>query len=307
MLASHGRRERSVVSWPRRALPAALVAAAMLTWSGNGLARPPDIQKTAFVAALDPTGKPLTALTKVDWGVREDGVDRPIIDAVRATAPLQLVILIDTTKAVQPSLTDLRGALTAFVSTIRSGNPDAAIALIGFGGSSVPLADFGKSAADLDRAVQRLFPDDRISSALLEAIVDASKSLAKRPSPRRAIVAINQEGSPESGNLAPQTIADAIVGSEASFWSVSYRAGQTGSTPPSRQIVLDALPPQTGGVRVLVNTPATLGANLTRIAEVLAAQYAVTYTRPDGATPKLLQMAVAVAGAQMLVPRTPPR
>ena len=62
--------------------------------------------------------------------------------------------------------------------------------------------------------------------------------------------------------------------------------------PQSRQIGLDALPQQAAGVHVLVNMPLALGANLTRVAEVLSAQYAVTYTRPDGATPK---------------PRTPPR
>ena len=284
-----------------------MVALSITVPAMSGRPHPPDTTKTAFVAALDATGKPLTTLTRADWGVREDGVDRSIVEAVRATEPLQLVILIDTTKAVQPVVGDVRTALATFVAAIRSGAPDTEIALVGFGGSSVPLADFGRSPADLDRAVQRLFPDERESSALLESIVDVAKTLARRQSPRRAIVAINQEGSTEAGNLSPQAVAEAVFNSGASFWSVSYRTKQTGTAPQSRQIVLDALPQQAAGVHVLVNMPLALGANLTRVAEVLSAQYAVTYTRPDGATPKVLQMAVAHPRAQMLVPRTPPR
>ena len=54
----------------------------------SGGPHPRDTTKTAFVAALDATGKPLTTLTRADWGVREDGVDRPIVEAIRATEPV---------------------------------------------------------------------------------------------------------------------------------------------------------------------------------------------------------------------------
>ena len=52
---------------------------------------------------------------------------------------------------------------------------------------------------------------------------------------------------------------------------------------------------------------AGLDVQMKKVAEVLLGQYAITYERPDGAAPKMLQMAVARPGAQMLVPQMPPQ
>jgi hypothetical protein len=290
---------------------AAVLAASAIVSSAprerTGVRRVQAASRTVFAGALDSTGVPITDLTTIDWGVREDGIDRPLVDAVRATDPLQVMLLVDTTRSMERVVGDLRRAVATFVQTLRAGGGEAAIALVSVGGSSTVVADFGKPAADLDRAVQRLYTDRDTAGVLLEALLDAGKRLAARPSPRRAIVSINYDGAPESGDMAPQVPADAVTQARASYWAITFRDGQAAGSVPRRDVLLSNLTVQSGGVHVRVNTSMAIEPNLKRVAEVLLAQYAVTYSRPDGAAPKLLQMAVARPGAQMLVPRLPPK
>jgi hypothetical protein len=288
------------------AIATACALAASLPRAGAAAAAGQGASKTVFAGALDSTGAPIVDLTKADWGVREDGVDRPLVNVTRATDPLQVMLLVDTSHLVERSIADLRRSLTAFVQTLRAGGGEAAISLVGFGGTSQMLVDFGKPPADLDRAVSRVFADSVSSSVLLETLLDSAKTLSKRPSPRRAIVSVNYDSAPEGGNLAPQVPADAVLAARASYWAVTYRDAQSSGNVPRRDVLLTNLTVQSGGVHVRVNTAMAIEPNLKRIAEVLLAQYAVTYTRPDGPMPKLLQMAVARPGAQMLVPRIPP-
>src|SRR5258705_290802 len=56
-----------------------------------------------------------------------------------------------------------------------------------------------------------------------EAIIDSRKKLAKVPSPRHVIVALNLEGPPEASTVQPQVVANTVAASGASLWVVSYR------------------------------------------------------------------------------------
>jgi hypothetical protein len=75
----------------------------------------------------------------------------------------------------------------------------------------------------------------------------------------------------------------------------------------NRDQILTNVPGQSGGIRLTVGTSSAIEPQLQKIAQVLLAQYIVTYERPDGAAPKMLQMAVARPGAKMLVSQTPPQ
>src|SRR6185436_11677044 len=64
--------------------------------------------KTVFVAVVDADGNPVSGMTKDEWGVREDGADRVIVDIKPATQPLDIVLMVDTTKSTSPSIQELR-------------------------------------------------------------------------------------------------------------------------------------------------------------------------------------------------------
>src|SRR5207247_1949309 len=91
------------------------------------------------------------------------------------------------------------------------------------GGAAVTVAEFGKSGADLDKVIQRLFPDESGSAVMLEAIAEAAKKLVNRPSPRRIILSLNLEGFPEASTIRTADVANAVLSSHAAFWAVSFR------------------------------------------------------------------------------------
>ncbi|HUL74040.1 MAG TPA: VWA domain-containing protein [Vicinamibacterales bacterium] len=268
--------------------------------------------KAAFAIALDATSNPITDLTKDDWGVREDGQNRKLIDAKPATDPLTIVVLVDMTRWVQSSLKDMRTALTTFTHAIQAAQPTAQIAIVGFSTQSQTLVELGKTAADIDKAIAHVVADQSgQSTVMLEAFMDAAKKLAQAPSPRRAIVTLNLDGFDETSSVQPQNVASAVLATRASLWAVSFKNSESarvkGQGGQSRDQVLNNLTSQTGGVRLTVGTSNVLEPQLQKVAQVLLAQYLVTYERPEGPAPKLLQMAVARPGAQMLVPKVPPQ
>ncbi len=292
-------------------LPAVVVAVGLVA-TGLNASRPLRAAKTAFVTPLDAQLTPIKDLKSEEWGVREDGQDRKIIEAKLATDPLTIVILVDQTQFVQSSVKDMRTAIGHFTTAIMTAQPTASIAIVGFGAQAQTIIELGKPAADVDKAVQKINADQGSqTTVMLEAFNEAAKKLAAAPSPRRAIVAVNLDGFDETSSLPGQTVANAVLATHASVWSVTFKNSESarvkGQGGQNRDILLNNLPAQSGGIRQTVGTSSAIDVQLKKFAEVLAGQYAVTYDRPDGAAPKMLQMAVARPGAQMMVPKTPPQ
>jgi hypothetical protein len=313
-----------------------LVFAVGVAWTAPPSASTPAPQKggnkTVFAAAMDAENHPVTGMTKNEWGVREDGVDRTIVDIKPATQPLDIVLMVDTTKSIYPSITELRSALKTFGHTVLAGNPGANIAVMNVAAAATIIADNRKSPDDLDKALSRTFADQTQSTVFLEGMSEAAKKLMKSPSPRRAIVIVNLEGIPEGSTLQPPQVIQQIVQSGASMWAVSYsndasrllvikegggagavnteaRQGGIGSgnTGQNRDLLLKNVPQGTGGFRVVIEVPTALEQTLNKLAAGLLAQYEVTYTRPEGPTPKLLQMGQVRDGVRISYPATPPK
>jgi hypothetical protein len=293
----------------------AVVVAVQATQAGG--------DKTVLAVAVDAKGAPIKDIGAQDWGVREDGANRQIVDVKPAPA-MQMVVLVDTTRGIEQSVRDVRTGVTSFVHAIQAGSPDSVIAVMSVSGAQTMLVDFGKSAADMDKALGRIFPDQSQSTTFLEAFPEALKRLAKMPaSPRRVLVSLNLEGFPESSQIQPQLVANAVLASGVSMWSVSFRNVASISTSASaeakgggigsgnvgqnRDMILNNLTGQTGGTRLTVNAASAIEASLGEIANLLLAQYSVTYKRPEGPAPAQLQIAVARPGARVLIPRVPPK
>src|SRR6476646_1958220 len=111
--------------------------------------------RTVFAAAMDGENNPVTGMTKQEWGVREDGVNREIVDLKPATQPLDIVLMVDTTKSIYPSVNELRSALKTFSHTVLAGNPGANISVMNVAAAAVMVAENKKSADDLDKTLSR--------------------------------------------------------------------------------------------------------------------------------------------------------
>ena len=88
-----------------------LVLAFAALYPGSVLAQAQE--REIYASVIDEAGAPVTALAATDFVVREDGVQREILRVSPATDPLRIAVLVDTSQAIEPHVSDLRNALRA--------------------------------------------------------------------------------------------------------------------------------------------------------------------------------------------------
>ncbi len=247
-------------------------------------------EKLVYVTVIDDASKPVTGLTAADFGVREDNVIREVTGVKPATEPLFVVLLADTTEHVKEAVRDIRTSMTTFVRDLLAASPESQIQLGEFQGASTVRVKFTPKVPDLEKAITRLFPQPDTTSVIFEAIVDASKDLGKRPSPRRAIVSVNMEPTPEQSQLQPKDILNEVMKSGASLWAISVQTGSNRNV--ARDQVLSGLAANTGGMRQNIITASALENWMKIVASCLTSQYVVTYRRPDATPAKMVQVAL---------------
>jgi len=271
-------------------------------------------EKTIFLSAVDKDGKSVRDLTTPDVLIREDGQDREVVSVKISTQPLALVILADTTKqagggammggalgAEQTSSTasaelirDIRVSLGTFVKDIAAGSPESKMELMEFGQAAITVTPMTSNVADLAKGVSRLFPKPGAASVLLEAIIEASKSLEKATTPRRAIIALNIEPGDEQSRQNVKQLNDSLYKSRANLWAVSLQVGTNKNQ--MRGLVLEALTKNTGGRREFIQSQSALELMMKNFADNLLNQYEVTYRRPAGVQAKAVQVGVMRQG-----------
>jgi len=270
--------------------------------------------KTIFVTVLDSDNKPVKDIGAAEFGVREDTVVREVTSAKVATKPLFLTVLADTSKVTGGGgfsagstelIRDIRKSLTSFVKQIGAASPDAQMSLMEFGQAAVTVTNFTSKTADLEKGINKLFPKDDAPSVLLEAIVEAGRNLAKKESPRRAIVVLNVEPSDEQSREPGQKVIDELRKAGAQLWAVSLQKGALRN--PQRDVVLEVLTKNTGGRREFIVGQSAVETILKSYADALTSQYEVTYKRPAGAPPQNVQVGVARPGLKLFATVYPPQ
>lgn len=242
--------------------------------------------RSVLVTVLDDQHMPVKDLGPAEIVVREDGAAREVVSVAPATGAMCVALLVDTAKPRQGSQAptrDLRTGLTNFVRTVKAGIPDAEFAVMEFAGAAVMTQNFTANAGDVERRLARLFPSQQVSAVLMEALVDVSQTMSRRPCRRRAIVSVDFD-SQEASELPGQKIGEAVQRADAALWSISVQRGPTNASGAQRNVVLNLLTEITGGLRFNIVEATALDALLQKIAGALTSQYLVSYKRPDGAT-----------------------
>ena len=287
--------------WKRRssglAIVAVFAAAAATTVHAQA-------ERSIYASVLDKTGAPVGALTARDFTVREDGVEREVLRAVRADDPLQIAVLVDTSQAVERHVTNVRRALKGFLREM-SGTHE--VALIGFGERPTILTDYTRDPARLEKGIGKLFARPGSGAYALDAIVDAARGLRTCEGARRMIVLITTEG-PEFSERYHEQVLDELRPSATLHSFVLTRPGSAFRDEGRRQraITLAEGATDTGGRREHLLTSMTLPDRLQQLALELKHQYRVDYARPSALVPpEKVDVHVKRAGLTVRAPRVP--
>jgi VWFA-related protein len=261
-----------------------------------------------LMTVLDRNDTPVTDLTAAEVVVREDGAVREIARVGRATAPMQIVLLVDDSQATSTLTNELRQAFTSFVRLIAKDSPDSELSLMTFGERPTRQVDFTSSAPVLTRAIGSVFPRSGTGAYLLQALVESSKALKKRAATRPIIVALVAEGGPEFSNNSQQNVADALKNAGAALWTVVLQSttGVQNLSVEQREraaVITDVAVASGGGSKPLLDKQALEHA-LATVATWLTSQVDVTYARPDRLIPPTrLEVTVTRPGLRVWAPR----
>jgi VWFA-related protein len=263
------------------ALGICILAAALHAQEGRATT---ERAREIYVSALDGKGAPVPGLTVADVRVREDGAQREVLGVRPADAPMQLALLIDDSAAAMDATSHLRDGLAAFLERMHG---RAEISLITVGDRPTVLAQYTKDTDSLRKQVARLFPRSNAGAYLLDAILDASRGLAKREAERPAIVAVTFEQGADFSNRHYQLVLDELQKSGATLHVVAIGSPSSSTTDEmrNRNIVIADGTERTGGRRDLVLAPSGLPDKMKQVADDLLNQYVVRYGVPDRLVP----------------------
>jgi VWFA-related protein len=248
-------------------------------------ARAQTVEREMFVSVVDSADKPVTTLGVPDFIVREDGRAREVLRARRASEPIEIAILVDTSQALGNQVNDVRKGLEAFIARMR---PQAQISIIGFGDRPTIYADYTNSPEQLKRGLGFIFPIQGAGAYILDAVREVLKGLEKRK-PERSAVVVVFAGGREFSTDQYQPLVDGLKARGTALHVVTI--GTT--TPPdvqtsegrNRELLFDRGSSETGGRRDNVLTSMATADALDRLAAELLGQYRITFARPDALVP----------------------
>ena len=273
---------------PRRALPAETEAQDVIKIDTDLV--PVDVTIT------DTKGRLVRNLTKEDFKLFEDGVERPIasfnVEKIEgAPRPVAIVFAIDVSGSMTPEEVErVTDAMREF--SRRLAEHPATFALMTFGMHVKTIQSLTNDREKLDRAFEKLLHEPNgMSTHAYDAVDDAVRMLA-RHAPltkqhqlvKRAVVVIT-DGFPVGDVVSPDTVIERANAADTSVYVVtmpSYTrmlAASQITTPLPTPLDVSGLVEKTGGRSVYANQN-DLGPLFRAIAEEVASAYVLGFYPP---------------------------
>jgi hypothetical protein len=242
-------------------------------------------ERVAYVSAWDAkTRAPITGLGSDAFAVREDGARREVLRVTPATTPMAVAILVDNSQATRDNISDIRRGLTTFLRELEGVGP---VALIGLADRPTILRDYTTSQKDLQDSVGKVFAMPGSGATLLDAVVEISKGLAKRPEDRIAMVVLTTENTEFSTRHYTEVLEELKKGGAMMHAVVltSPSGSSLDDAARNRAHVLDRGPKETGGTRTDVLASQAFEVKLKELAAILKSQHRLVYSRPQTLIP----------------------
>jgi Ca-activated chloride channel homolog len=226
------------------------------------------------ITVTDKAGQYVKGLKASDFKIYEDGVEiKPdmIASFSLQESPYAAVVLLDSSGSMEARFSLARSAAIRFLDGLR---PEDVAAVYKFDSKVERVQEFsgGRDLAPVAYAIRA-----NGMTALHDAIVEASKTLAERPEHRKAIVILSDGVDTHSGATSDKAVESALaVG--ASIFAVDMSSMQTaGSAKQQSAASLRGFAEKTGGRFVATPGGPALREAFTGIANELGHQYTISY------------------------------
>ena len=245
------------------------------------------LQRGIYTSVLNKDGMPVPNLTAADFVVREENLAREILRVEPASAPMQVVLLVDNSARSNANMRDIREATNEFIKGMTGGGMKNELTVITVAERPTLLADYSSDQAKLLKGAGPIFTQPNSGAYMLDGILESSRGFKKREASRPVIVAIATNG-PELSNRYRDQVVGAMIDAGASLHIVMV------GTPPTdvntsegreRAFIYSEGTERTGGRYDNVLAGSALPSRLKQVANELTHQYLVTYARPQSLIP----------------------
>ena len=138
------------------------------------------VTRTVYVDAVDQKGAPVLNLTAEDFQITEDGEKRPVTLAALGSAPMRIVLMVDSSTSMSPMINALREALGAFTNAL----PESEEVVFISSGGQIRVRAQADSTRDKLRAEIARFASEGGANALYDTMLEADKRFMT-PVPRQ--------------------------------------------------------------------------------------------------------------------------
>ena len=261
----------------------AMMLALSVSTVGPGVPSSAPTDRTVYVTVTDDKREPVPDLTAADFVVKEGGKEREIVKVERATAPMRLAL------AVEERLTVDAAVRMGLFELMKRLSGAGEIALITIGLRNTTIVDYTTSLEALVAGINKFSLNPARDSAVAEGVLELANRFVESKPQRPVLVVVAITGG--QAGVQPRHVLDRIGQSGAMMHAVTLAGageapgeGTVGSlnTLSGREQVLGDGPKQSGGRRIDVPSTGAMPKALLQIANEILAQYAITYTVPEG-------------------------
>jgi Ca-activated chloride channel family protein len=219
------------------------------------------------VTVTDDNGEFVAGLPRSAFHVYEDGRPQTISHFTSEDVPLELVVAVDISGSMAPSMPKLKAAVKEFLAAVPSKNQ---VTLLGFNDSVFALARKATDPGERLRAVDRLAPWG--ATALYDVILRGVDMLGRQVG-RKAVVVFS-DGEDQGSHVALDDVVRRLESSDVTL----YMIGQgRGLTQDYLKKIMARLTTPTGGRAFLNETIDELQGAFEELLDELSNQYLVGY------------------------------
>jgi len=253
------------------------------------------------VAVTNPSGKAITDLKQEDFEILDDNAAQPILYLDHESEPLDLLLLLDVSGSMHPSLTALAGAARTALRPLRTGDR---VAVMLFARESAVrqsfTSDFEKVGQEIAGAVKST--DLGSGTAINSAILKAARYIGEQPATSRRAILIVTDNLSLNYRIPDEEVIRALYGADASVNAILSGKQRRPDPPKPGQYVNPDFTPsdifkladETGGLAIEARQA---GESFTLMIESIRSRYRLQYAAPPAQPGAFRKIQVQLAPA----------